>query len=308
MNPHVPVAMIAGLHAPSWRRLVFVIIVVMVGLSPSLYASRGAWLRAQGGYYGKVALLWLTAEQEFDLEGNRRGVFSDTLTFSDGQFGMTDIILYGELGITDWLTGVASTNYLVAVREARFRHSGRDTTLSSSGLGDVWLGARFQVLDSTWPVLATTTLSMKVPTGSPSQSIPLGTGVVDYELSVAVARGFTILDAMEGYGQLSGGFRLRNAASNEFNYAVETGINVTKFLMAQLTFDGVISTADFTSGAVTHSVVRALVNEQSYARWNLAVIYNSSPTLDLLAAYNKHIAGRNSLAGSSFSIGIAWKR
>jgi hypothetical protein len=284
-----------------------VVIMMAMASGSTLWASEDEEILEPDDYYAQLMVTWLNAEQEYDFDGNLRGLFSDTASFREGQFGMTDVGFYGEWGITDWLTGIASTHYIVAVREARFRKNGRDTTLSSSGLGDLWLGGRVQLFDTTAPVLATASLSVKIPTGSPYQSIPLGTGVVDYELSLAARRNFVVFDDMPGFGKMAGGFRLRNGANDAFLYKFETGMYLLHPLLMLASLDGMVSTADFDKRLVDQSV-RALVNDQTFARWNLSLTYTSSPTMDLLVAYNQQIAGRNGLAASTFSLGIAWKR
>jgi hypothetical protein len=272
------------------------------------FANGGAWNRGRGSYYIRVGLVSVTASEEFDFNGDRQRIFSDTTSFRDGQFGMTDISFYGELGITDWLTGTASTQYRVAVREARYRETGRDTTLSSSGLADIWLGGRIRLLPAGDPFAATVTLSFKVPTGSPYQSIPLGTGVLDYELSVAGGTGFTVGDSMQGYAQLSGGFRLRNGRSNEFNYLLDAGLNLTPVLLLQGVIDGVLSTSSFPSPPGNDPSVQLFVGDQSFLRWNLGLIYSTADDMELSIGYGRQVAGRNTLASGSLSFGVAWKK
>lgn len=276
-------------------------------------AGGGGWTRQEGEYYLKVDLSSLTADKQFGLNGRPEFIFNDP-NFLNGEFGVTDINFYGELGLNDWLTGIASTQVKVAVRQGYYTLTGRDSTASASGLGDIWLGGRVRLLPKESPYVAALTLSLKVPTGSPLQSIPLGTGVLDYELAAGGGTSFPIpLSRIPFYGyvQLSTGFRLRNGgASNEMNYAAEFGVQMDESLALRAMVDGVHSFADF-DRAVTDptnsAVANELVADQSFTRWGLSLAYGVNKRMDLSLGYSWNVAGRNTLQLSGLSIGIAWK-
>lgn len=278
----------------------------------SALAGGGAWNRVIDGYYINVGLESLSANDEFGFDGIRHPLFSDTSAFRNGSFGITNISFYGEIGLSNWLTGVASTQYIVAVREAFSRLTQRDSSASASGLGDLWLGARIRLLPRGVSYAAALTVSVKLPTGSPLQAVPLGTGVVDYEAAAAFGSSFPVLGDIKGYAQLSGGFRLRNGgASNELNYLTEIGVSLGEDFGAQVVLDGVHSFADFDAAADNpdnSNAARALTADQSFLRWRTGVSYAVKPGLDLNVAYTWNSAGRNALAISGPSVGLAWKR
>lgn len=285
--------------------------IIIVAAAIPAFATGGAWTRDEGGYYVKIGLTSLTADEEYGFDGNRRLIFHDTTQFGAGDYGVTDITLYGEYGITGWLTGVASTQYKVAVKQAEYKISGRDTSASASGLGDLWLGARFKLPSVIEPVVAAFTLSLKLPTGTPLQEIPLGTGVIDYEAALAIGSGFPIKDEINGYAQLSAGYRLRNSASNELNYQAEIGVNLSEVLMVQGIFDGSHSSADFQEAAneaITIGRAEGYESDQSFTRWGFGIIYRTSETMDLSLGYSWNSSGRNALASSGVSIGVAWRK
>jgi|GEM_PF-2119731 len=295
------------MHMRYWS----ILFVLLLAAAEPVLAGGGAWNRKKGGYYIKIGLASLTAEEGFGFGGDRRPLFLDTANFRGGDFGVTDITLYGEFGITDWLTGVASTQYKVAVREGLYRPTGRDSTASASGLGDVWLTARMKLLPDDEQTVATLSLGWKLPTGSPLQDIPLGTGVVDYEAALAVGSGFRIVGDMYGYGQLSGGYRLRNSASNEVNFLAEIGVNLSKVLLLQGVLDGSYSTADFSpviDDPENPDLIKTFQNDQSFSRWMIGVIYAAAEDMEINFGYEQYAAGRNIIAGSGITIGIAWKK
>lgn len=281
------------------------LLLLIVGAT-SATATGGAWTRPEGGYYTKIGLTWLSAEEYYDLERLRRGLFGDNPDFQDPEFGSTDINLYGEYGFTDWLTATLSTQYKTVVREAHYVPNRRDTTASASGLSDIWLSGRLRLLPTDLPMVAALTLGWKIPTGSSTQAIALGTGVPDYELALAGGAPFAIDDNVGGYAQVSGGYRLRNKASNEFNWLLESGLSLGQIFLLQGRVGGTISTSDF--DAATSAGATALVADQSFSQWSLGVIYALDADLELEAAYGRTIGGRNTLASSSLSVGLAWKR
>lgn len=273
---------------------------------PTALLARGAWNRKPDGYYIKLGPTFLTAYQEFNLNGDLRDIFNDPVNFRNPSFGITNIGFYGELGLTDWLTGTLSTQFSVAVREATLPN-GVDTSQSASGLGDIWLGGRIRLLPDGGVIAGALTLGLKLPTGSPNQEIPLGTGVIDYEGTIAFGSPFVIA-GMQGYWQSSGGYRLRNRGSDELTYQAEFGVNIAETLMLQGVVDGVNSFADFDTSNVTGAMVSTISSDQSFARWNAGFIYAIAPDTDLTVSYGHTFAGRNALSAGTFGVGIAWKK
>lgn len=278
--------------------------------NPDLHAGGGAWNRTEGGYYIKIGPTFLSADRELGFDGEERNVFDDPTQFRNGSFGITNLGFYGELGLTDWLTGTLSTQYTVAVRQAE-QINGRDTSQSSSGLGDTWLNARVRLLPKEGSFVGALNLGMKIPTGSPNQEIPLGTGVIDYEATLAFGTSFPVSEDNYGYAQVSTGYRLRRKASDELHYQMETGVHVAETLLLQAIVDGVHSTADFDSAASNPndaSIVGSLASDQSFLRWSLGAIYAIGDDMDLNVSYGHVISGRNTLAAGSLSIGLSWKK
>src|SRR5262245_1580943 len=113
------------------RSLLLQLLFLLAAASTAAAQSAG-WTRAADGYYVRIGLSSLTAAEQYGFDGESVGLFADTSSFRSGEFGVTDIGFYGELGFTDWLTGIASTQYTVAVREAQYVPTGRDSTASAS--------------------------------------------------------------------------------------------------------------------------------------------------------------------------------
>lgn len=273
-------------------------------------ASDGAWNREEDGYFVKFGFTSLTADEEYDFAGRLRGLFRDSLSFGDAEFGVSTFTFYAEYGLLDWFTGVVSTQFNVAVRSATYLPTGVPVTASASGLGDIWLGGRVRLLPTGGPVAASITAAWKVPTGSPHQQIPLGSGRADYELDGSLGSGFA-LGAVTGYGQVSAGYRLRGGVADEITYLAELGVNVGSRTIVHGVVDGIGSGTDFPAAA------RALgdgiggtgiLPSQSFLRWTLGAIYATSAGFELSIDYSRQESGRNALASSAVALGITWKR
>ncbi|MGE3800873.1 MAG: hypothetical protein AB7H80_07625 [Candidatus Kapaibacterium sp.] len=280
----------------------------------TLHAGGGAWVRTASGYYFKVGFTSLTAENEYGFKGEDQPLFRDTLRFANGVVGISNITLYSEYGLTDWLTSVISTQYSVVVREADIIERGMEglvETESASGLGDIWLGGRVNLLPKDWKVAGAATLSWKIPTGSPNKEVPLGTGVPDYEAALAFGTGFPVGEKRFGYAQLSGGYRLRNKVEDEFVWQVEGGISLLPTLALQSTLDGVYSTADFGEAAEAAEnplIFSQLVGNQTFTRLSGGLLYALSDETELNLLYSRTLSGLNTLDAGALSIGVAWKR
>ena len=277
-------------------------------LLPSIARSNGpAYTCDEGGYVLRLGVAWLSAEHEFGLDGRRHDLFDDTLRFRDAKFGQTDVSFQGEFGVTDWLTGVAQTQLRTVVREAFYVPTGRDTTISASGLTDLWLSARVRLLPLDSRYRATATLAWKAPMGSPTQEIPLGTGVPDYAVGSAASAPYEI-GAVTGSLQLSGDFRFRNKASNEIAYAGQLDVNVGRGFVVRGLFDGIHSLADFDRAQTDPTAVnRTVVGDRSYSRWSVGFLLEADEGLELGATFSDQFGGRNALMATSFALNATWR-
>lgn len=273
-------------------------------------AGGGAWVRTAGGYYFKLGFTSLTADREYGFRGEDRPLFRDTSRYRNGTIGISNITLYGERGITDWLTGVVSTHFAVAVREADDLETGLTASESASGLADTWLSGRVQLLPDSWPVAGAVTLGWKIPTGSPNKKIPLGDGVADYEAALALGRGFRIGEDRFGYAQAGGAYRLRNRFADEIHWYLEGGVKIIPTLGLQAVLDGVHSTLDFESetAQLEEELFNRLVGSQSFTRISGGLLYDLSDEMELTVQVAGTLDGTNTLDAGSFSIGVAWKK
>lgn len=290
---------------PLHVRLPRALLLILSGLIVAQAAARAdgpAWTQSDGGYRLRLGITWLSATHEYGVDGRRHELFGDSSSYRNATFGQTDVAFLCEYGLTDWLTAVAQTQLRTVVREAYYEPSARDTTVSASGLTDLWLAARMRLLPVESTYRATVTLAWKAPMGSPTQEIPLGTGVADYAIAAAGAAPYE-LGPIVGHLQLATDFRLRNKASNEFAYVAELGVDLGRGFEAIAALDGVRSLADFDAIEVN----RTIVGDRSFDRWSLGVVLEADEGLDLGATFTDYLGGRNSLAATSFAVSATWR-
>jgi hypothetical protein len=294
------------------RALLPLLTIVAALAAPDPTRANGpAWTRTEGGYYLRFGVTWLTARHEYGIDGRRHNLFDDTLRFQNAVFGQTDVSLLCEYGVTNWLTAVAQTQLRTVVREAFYAPSSRDTSISASGLTDLWLGARVRLLPVESPYRAAINVAWKAPMGSPTQEIPLGTGVPDYSIGAAAAAPYA-LGFLTGHVQLSSDFRLRNKASNDIGYAGQFDIEIGRGFSIQGIVDGVHSLADFDGavgmeGSSGVAINRSLVGDRSFNRWSVGLLLEADEGLDIGASYSDQFGGRNALEATAFSLSATWR-
>jgi hypothetical protein len=290
------------------RRLLWLAVTGFLFPAASIFAQGEALNLPVGGHLVRVGIAWHTARTEYGLDGTSRQLFPDTLLFRNSTFGQTDIMLYGELGLTDWLTGSAETHYLTIVREAKYLPTARDTTVSASGLGDIWLKLRFRIADTSSLWAASFSAGFKAPTGATQQEIPLGTGVPDYSLGAA-GRIPWMLGSVTGHWEGSLRYVFRRKAANDVEYFSEFSVLAGRGLTFYGILQGVSSAADFESSSgdpAARRIRQNLVGDQSHTSWEVGGRLAVDDDLKLAIFLANRFAGRNTLASSSFGIALCW--
>lgn len=280
--------------------------------APNLHAVGGAWVKGPGGYYFSVGFSSTTGDRERGFQGEERPLYRDTNVFARGTMGISNFNLYNEYGWSSWLTSQVSARYTVIVREADIIERGREDQVineSASGFADLWVGLRARLPVPVEGMAAAFNLDWKIPLGSSTSEIPLGTGAADYEASLAVGVPFTLAEDRNGYLQGAGGYRLRNRAEDEFVWRLQGGLSVISTLGLELTFDGVHSTANFDTVTVLDNseTFNQIVGSQSWLQMTGGITYALNDWTDLQAKYTTTLSGRNTLDAQTIAFGVAWK-
>ena len=252
----------------------------------------GAWTAPKGSFYEKLAYNYYYAHETFDSTGKRVG------TDNKGKFTENSVSNYFEYGLTDYLTAINSLPFKWLDNEDIYTHS------KSANLGDVDLGLRYKLLDSSAGIVSTQLL-MKVPGAyGKNDPLPLGNGQLDVELRLLYGR--SLYPLFPGYGNVEFGYRLRaDSPSDEIRYLFELGADITKEIFGRVKLDGIISVDN---GKKTDKSGNPTAgNNFDLGKLDVAVGYKITPSLGVELSYRPDIYGQNTAAGANYSIALYYK-
>ncbi len=263
---------------------------LMISTACSSAVWAGAWSQPPGGYYVKIALSRLAATSDFDTNSDKL----DKL--GDGKLTDLTVSTYLEYGLRERLTLVASFPFK-RLEDQRTFTTGigieRDTNF-----GDLELRLRYQLLDR--PVVAAVAAGAKFPLTYEvleQSNVPLGTGELDEEVRLLLGRS---LYPFPGYVTGDLGWRRRGGRfSNELFFSVEAGASWNRAMLK-----GTISSIRTlgTCGALTQA---GLVGDQDVLKLAPGLIYGLSERLEISLDLFHIVAGCNTTAGTTWSVGAA---
>ena len=313
------------------RRWIPLVAILLAAIPTQLHA--GAWTQGLGGMYFKVAGLSFRSQDYLDAAGNRqvRAAKPSVEELSD-----ESISAYLEYGLLGRLTLVAALPYKRLVYKNTevkvFKSDVLDTTITRvhpdeirSGLGDLELRLRWRLLR--FPAVVSLALGGKFPLGydldqgsigslgtgglglglSPvddgagaDNKVPLGTGERDLDMRLLVGKS---LFPLPGYLTSTVGYRKRGGAfSDEFFYGLEAGVTYKRLLVKGVV-EGMQTTGD--CGAMGQG---GLVGDQDILKLSPGLIWSLSKHLELGVDLFHIAAGCNTAAGTTYAVGLAFKR
>ena len=294
----------------------------------------GAWTQAPGGMYFKIAGLSFRSQDYLDAIGDRRERVAKP---SLEELSDESISAYLEYGLLERLTLVATLPYKRLVYENTEvkvfnRSDGPDTTITrihpdeiNSGLADLELRLRWRLLRN--PAVVSLAIGGKFPLGydmdqdsigsldaggiglGPSpvadgagadNKVPLGTGERDIDMRLLVGKS---LYPLPGYLTSMVGYRKRGGAfSDEFFYGLEAGVTYKRLLVKGVV-EGMRTMGD--CGAMGQG---GLVGDQDILKLAPGLIWSLSKHLELGVDLFHIAAGCNTAAGTTYAVGLAFKR
>jgi hypothetical protein len=267
----------------------------MLGLWLVLLATApawpGAWSQAKGHCYAKSSAVFYRTDEVFDEMGKRRGMGMDHDRFAAAQG-----FFYLEYGLRQRLTLLAqASGGQLRARNDLLR---RETT----GIGDLELGLKYQVVDR--PVVVSPTLSLKLPTGyHRTYDPPLGTGDADLEVRLLLGRS---LYPLPFYLGADAGYRRRGGVfSDQLAYGVEAG-GARGRGFAKVYVEGRETLSGNRENTGEVGVFQVSEGDLAKAGMNLALNLNGPFWLDVLV--EEIFAGDNTGAGRSWGLGFAFRR
>lgn len=252
----------------------------------------GAWTAPKNAFYEKLSYNYYYAHETFDQSGNRGG------TANNGKFTDNNISNYFEYGLRDDLTVLNSLTYKWLDNRDDSAHS------TASSLGDVDLGLRYKLLDSTAGIVSTQLL-VKIPGAyDKTDPLPLGNGQFDTELRLLYGR--SLYPFIPGYGNVEVGYRWRaDGPSDEVRYLIEFGVDITKSIFTRVKLDGIYSVDN--GKKQDGSGNPTTTNNFDLGKLDVTVGYKVTPAWGVEVSYRPDIYGQNTAAGANYSFALYYK-
>ena len=280
--------------------------------------------------YFKIAGLSFRSQDYLDIAGNRQARVAKPNT---DELSDESLSAYLEYGLWEHLTLVATLPYkrLVYTEVREFKRSDTNTTEiltkdeTNSGLADLELRLRWRLLRN--PAVVSLALGGKFPVGydidqdgngppevdglglGPSpvddgagadNKVPLGTGERDIDMRLLVGKS---LYPLPGYLTSTVGYRKRGGAfSDEFFYGLEAGVTYKRLLVKGVV-EGMRTMGD--CGAMGQG---GLVGDQDILKLAPGLIWSLSKHLEVGVDLFHIAAGCNTAAGTTYAVGLAFKR
>jgi hypothetical protein len=269
------------------RRLAVVGALLLAGLPT--HADAGAWVLPRGRTNVQVAFLHQDTTGRYFLDGDRIPYFFD------GRSRTSALYVDARYGLTDRIEAMLQVPFF------RVRFDDLSDDRQSSGLGDVRLGLRYNLLKDS-PV-ATVDVRVKFPTGTfinDAEVVPVGEGQWDLDLAGEVAHSFWprpfYVNGRAGYR-----FRGPNEESgidfgDEVFWLAEVGYAVSARIGLKLVARG-LHGQEGTSFGLS---IPTLKREAVYVEPGLVI--RASPSWIVEFAVPFTVAGQNWPAGPVFSL------
>jgi len=280
-------------------------------------AFAGAWTQRKHGYYLKLSGNYLFTTKEFNYLGETLDIFQERLVYKNTSFQDFNVTLYLEYGLLERLTLVGTVPFkALTSKRTEIVAAGRvenRVIVANSGLSDLSFLLRYRVLAE--PLVLSLQGGFKVPLGYDSKPAndgpPLGTGEVDEEINLLLGRS---LHPLPMYLTGGIGYRWRNGPlHDQVSFSIEAGYSAGKFLFKAV-LDGIKSTVpppDIEGQPVVTPIPggggalpNIIIGDQDVFKVSPAVIYNLQPGLALQAEALHIFAGKNTVRGTIFSLGV----
>lgn len=253
----------------------------------------GAWAQPKGEYYTKLSSIFYRSDEVFDAVGDRQPI-----TIYGADFRANQGFLYAEYGLLERLTLITQLSGASLESESNIRNN--VLRLTTSGLGDVVLGAKYQLVGK--PIVLSPFASVKIPTSYDDDVNPaLGTGNADVELRLLAARSFHPLPVYIG---AEAGYRLRGGPfSNQLSYSGEIGATPLSRLSVKAYLED-SRTLSPNAGLADLGLLQ--VSEGDFTKLGLITGFRVSRLLWLEVSLESVVAGENVSAGHSWGLGMSY--
>ncbi len=299
--------------------LTFVVILIPI-IVPELLVA-GAWVQRKHGLYLKLSTSYLLTTKEFNHAGKRLNIFQERIIFEDTSFRDFGVTAYLEYGLLDRLTLVANIPFKILTSKRTEIIGGGSleqmATIHTSGLADFALLGRYAILKN--PLAISFQGGINIPLGYKARPSndgpPLGTGNIDVEGHLLIGKSLYPLPAYLTAGL---GYRRRTSAlHDQILFNVEGGYSIGSVLI-KVTLEGLKSTIappDIVGQPVITplpggggALPNIIVGDQDLFKVSPSVIYNVNNRIALQGEILHIYAGKNTVSGTIYSLGIIYSK
>jgi hypothetical protein len=207
-----------------------------------------------------------------------------------GKFKDLNLSIYGDLGVSDFVTFLFSTSY----KKLSYKNH------SNAGFGDIEVGAKRKIL--TDPFLISIQVLLKIPPYTESTELSLGNAQVDLESRLLFGQSLKILNKF-GYWGFESAYRMREREpSDEIRFLLEAGVLISTKLYARSKLDAIFST----KGTATYIAnTPAITTDYDLTRLEMTLGYRIFDSFSAELTWMQALTGRNTSIGEVFSGGLA---
>jgi hypothetical protein len=294
-----------------------IIISIILAVFGAGHVFSSAWVKPRGGYYFKLSANYMLTNQEFNHKGEKISYLGNDLVFSDTRFRDINIYLYYEYGITNRITIWGDLVYksYTSTRTISTVYATTEEIATTTGFADMRLLAVYGIMLE--PVALSFALGPKIPMGysqEPENDGPkLGTGYVDLESYLSVG---TSLYPVPAYVSSSIGYRVRGGQFNDEMYlSVEAGYTIGSFFFKAFAefIRSTVTPPDLYGGTIISplpggggTLPTIYAGDQDISKILPSVTYYFNSGFGIQAEINHVFAGKNTLAGTTYSLGIVF--
>ncbi len=252
----------------------------------------GAWTKKKGNGFYQAEYRFFSASKLYNSDGDKIEIPS----LSRHSFN-----LYGEYGVTDWLTATLGFSALHFVK-SEVPVAGEE---DKSGFGDINIGARLKLLKS-GPFFLSGVIKLGIPTGDSEPAGGLVTGDGEFNQYIGLSAGWSFYPA-NMWANLSAGFNNRTEGfSDEFFAAAEYGYKASDKFTIILRLSTLRSLNNGEKN-VTGGYAGLGSSNVQYIAYGPQIVYNLNKKWSLYISADTGTAGKNIFAAPAFAFG-AWLR
>jgi hypothetical protein len=290
---------------------------IIIFLGFCLFSSQlfaGAWTQKKDGYYLRIYGSYLFAQEEFNYRGESQDLYEEQLAYRDSYFKDLTLVIYSEYGLTNSLTFIGELPFKsLTTKRTVASFYGGDEIATTSGFADLGLFGKLGILEN--PLALSIQAGARIPLGyskEPQNNGPrLGSAEMSYEGHINLGSSFYPLpmyfSGSVGYRHRSGELNDEVIITAEIGYTlgpifIKTYMEALRNVTTPPDIYGQpIVTPLPGGGGVLPDIV---IGDQHLTKIIPSITLNISDALGIQFEIIEPLAGRNTLNGRTYSVGL----